>query len=127
MIEDLEFSALQEKLINIGGRHTTYPYILEHLVSSNPLIKGAPVMVPETVLFSDKKPKCLIGYSMKTNEIRCWPSLTPLQLPRLLKVMMNRYRTRKKPPELRIAASLILSKNPSIAAPAEVCSMLFRA
>ena len=120
MIEDLEFSVIQKQLMKLDGGPTTYAYLLEHLVSANPLIKGAPVLVPETVLFRDKKPQCLLAYSVKTNEIKCWPSHSPLQLPQLLKVMMTRYRARKKPPELRTAVSLILTKVTSSGGQGEV-------
>ncbi len=96
----------------LGERTMTFSELLENIVSPSAKIRGAPVALPETILFCDGHPKCVLRYDQKENEARRTNSRAALQLPSLMKFMMSEYRMRKRGNE-RTSGFLLDSSSPA--------------
>ncbi len=85
----------------IGGHEISYVQLLDLLVPTDSWIKGAPVMLPETLVMCDdaKKTKKYFRYDPKVPEVRMSPSEALRGSQHFMKHMLNAYRERKKATE----------------------------
>ena len=83
-------------LATLEGKAFDFSQLIELLVSPGPRIRGAPIKIPEIILFHANKPKCAIRYDHKENEVKALGGKGALQRPKLMKFMMSEYRRRRR-------------------------------
>ncbi len=98
--------------IPIGEKVISFTTLLEMLVTPTQKLKGAPVLVPELILFQSGRPKCVIRYDKQDNEVKRVSNSTALQLPKLMKYMMSEHRLRKRGND-RVSAPAAMAKRES--------------
>ena len=85
-ISDLSQQRIQE------GEEICYADLLKYLVSSEKHIKGAPIFISETVVFTNKKISSAYYYSSSHSEFRLLPP--PYTYTKILKIILDAQRKR---------------------------------
>ena len=90
--------SLPQNIAELHDKTITFQELVEYLASHNENTKGANVLVPETIVFLDGRPKCVIRYDRVNKELKGISKKSVMVLPKLMKIMLAVHYAKRKVP-----------------------------
>ena len=96
-LKSKELSVPAFSLNNIQEGSLDFKELVELLVTHNDKVKAIDVMIPEIIIFNNGRPKCVVKYDKRQKELKALVGKTMLEFPKLLKLLLDAYDSRRKP------------------------------